>query len=310
MPTISSLPDTTPPVAPGPASFSRRGCCARGRPAPRGTAARRGQLAEGDLIFTTAATGWGEILTDPVVRRPDRGPHPSDGRQLPDRPVRPRIGPGPRPRAGRDPARHAARRPRPLGRGAPRGGRHPGHRGHRHASPDPRAATGRGPAGRHPLRRTRTFERAVPMPTLPGVGGGRSRGGGRAQRGVPARAGTARAAVGRCSSTTGSSAPSSRADRARPRGHRSATGRLRGRRGGPRPGPRRPLPGPGDPSRMAPQIATVADLLARATAGGPPLLGICLGHQLLGLAAGAPTRAWRWVITAATTGSSRRPPGG
>jgi carbamoyl-phosphate synthase small subunit len=49
-------------------------------------------------------------------------------------------------------------------------------------------------------------------------------------------------------------------------------------------------PGPGDPSRMASQIAVVADLLDRAVAGGPPLLGICLGHQLIGLAAGAPTR--------------------
>jgi carbamoyl-phosphate synthase small subunit len=49
-------------------------------------------------------------------------------------------------------------------------------------------------------------------------------------------------------------------------------------------------PGPGDPSRMAPQIAVVADLLERAVAGGPPLLGICLGHQLIGLAASAPTR--------------------
>jgi carbamoyl-phosphate synthase small subunit len=49
-------------------------------------------------------------------------------------------------------------------------------------------------------------------------------------------------------------------------------------------------PGPGDPSRMTPQIAVVAELLAGAVAGGPPVLGICLGHQLLGLAAGAPTR--------------------
>jgi carbamoyl-phosphate synthase small subunit len=49
-------------------------------------------------------------------------------------------------------------------------------------------------------------------------------------------------------------------------------------------------PGPGDPSRMAPQIATVRELAAAAVAGGAPVLGICLGHQLLALAAGAPTR--------------------
>ena len=49
-------------------------------------------------------------------------------------------------------------------------------------------------------------------------------------------------------------------------------------------------PGPGDPSRMAPQIETVRALAANAVAGGTPILGICLGHQLLGLAAGAETR--------------------
>jgi carbamoyl-phosphate synthase small subunit len=48
-------------------------------------------------------------------------------------------------------------------------------------------------------------------------------------------------------------------------------------------------PGPGDPSRMASQIATVGELAATAVAGGPPILGVCLGHQLLALAAGGRT---------------------
>jgi carbamoyl-phosphate synthase small subunit len=49
-------------------------------------------------------------------------------------------------------------------------------------------------------------------------------------------------------------------------------------------------PGPGDPARMDPQIAAVRDMAGAAVAGGPPILGICLGHQLLALAAGARTR--------------------
>jgi carbamoyl-phosphate synthase small subunit len=49
-------------------------------------------------------------------------------------------------------------------------------------------------------------------------------------------------------------------------------------------------PGPGDPARMTAQIATVAELASIAVSGGPPVLGICLGHQLLALAAGADTR--------------------
>jgi len=49
-------------------------------------------------------------------------------------------------------------------------------------------------------------------------------------------------------------------------------------------------PGPGDPARMAPQIASVREMAADALAGGPPILGVCLGHQLLALAAGARTR--------------------
>jgi carbamoyl-phosphate synthase small subunit len=49
-------------------------------------------------------------------------------------------------------------------------------------------------------------------------------------------------------------------------------------------------PGPGDPARMGPQIAMVRELAALALVGGPAILGVCLGHQLLALAAGAQTR--------------------
>jgi carbamoyl-phosphate synthase small subunit len=42
--------------------------------------------------------------------------------------------------------------------------------------------------------------------------------------------------------------------------------------------------GPGDPAALPAELETVRELLGRA-----PILGICLGHQLLGLAAGLPT---------------------
>ena len=49
-------------------------------------------------------------------------------------------------------------------------------------------------------------------------------------------------------------------------------------------------PGPGDPARLEPQVA-----LARAVIDdGRPLLGICLGHQIVGRAAGADTRRLRF----------------
>ena len=49
-------------------------------------------------------------------------------------------------------------------------------------------------------------------------------------------------------------------------------------------------PGPGDPARLRPQV----ELARAAIEDGRPLLGICLGHQIVGRAAGAETRRLRF----------------
>jgi carbamoyl-phosphate synthase small subunit len=49
-------------------------------------------------------------------------------------------------------------------------------------------------------------------------------------------------------------------------------------------------PGPGDPARLHGPVATARAVIAT----GRPLLGICLGHQIGGLAAGASTRRLRY----------------
>jgi carbamoyl-phosphate synthase small subunit len=49
-------------------------------------------------------------------------------------------------------------------------------------------------------------------------------------------------------------------------------------------------PGPGDPARLSGPVRTAK----AAIADGRPLLGICLGHQIIGRAAGAETRRLRF----------------
>jgi carbamoyl-phosphate synthase small subunit len=49
-------------------------------------------------------------------------------------------------------------------------------------------------------------------------------------------------------------------------------------------------PGPGDPARLAGQVALARTIID----DGRPLLGICLGHQIVGRAAGADTRRLRF----------------
>jgi carbamoyl-phosphate synthase small subunit len=49
-------------------------------------------------------------------------------------------------------------------------------------------------------------------------------------------------------------------------------------------------PGPGDPARLTGPVALAGEVIA----AGRPLLGICLGHQIVGLAAGAETRRLRF----------------
>ena len=49
-------------------------------------------------------------------------------------------------------------------------------------------------------------------------------------------------------------------------------------------------PGPGDPARLATQVALASAVID----DGRPLLGICLGHQIVGRAAGADTRRLRF----------------
>ena len=303
-------PTTTPAASERPASFFVSGPPRpRGRPsspAPR----RRGPRGEGELVFTTAATGWGEILTDPRTparswSSPTRWPATTASRaRSSSRPastlaalvvtrlVEPPAGPGiSLARAGRR-------------------GRHPDHRGHRHPRADPAAAQRRGAArrrscrpraGRRPRSRARRQHR---------LGRGRPRHRGRHPRAIHRRAGRRAPRPRRARRLRREALAARGAGRARYRAHRPAAGRDRRGRRGAAPDLVVLSPGPGDPSRMAPQIDAVRRWRGRPSPVARRSSASASATSCWPWRRGPRRVGWRSATTAATTPCSRRATGG
>jgi carbamoyl-phosphate synthase small subunit len=291
MRTLPKLPDTTPPAAAGPASFSRPGLLAlEGGTVLHGRRRGADRPAEGDLIFTTAATGWGEILTDPsfagqiiVLTHPMVGSYRVDRSELESdrvharalvvtRLVTPPDGPGVSVEeliveAGIPAIEGIDTRALTLElrRGAARRAVI--------RSDETDAAAAVAEASRAPAWEAVDHVAAVAPREPYRLAPDRARRGRAVLVDYGVKRSLLRALTGRGLEVVGLPADATADDVI---AHAPDLVVL--------------SPGPGDPSRMTPQIAVVADLLAGAVAGGPPLLGICLGHQLIGLASGAPTR--------------------
>lgn len=295
MQTLSSHTDPTPPAFARPASFASPGLLAtEGGIVHRGRIRAAARSAEGDLIFTTAATGWGEIVTDPsyagqivVLTHPMAGNYRIDPSELESAAIHVRalvvtrlVMPPPGPGVSLEELLNEAGVPvlegidtraltLELRNGAarravivPAGRDDDGI-----ASDAVRAAQG--------IRAWESVDHVAMVATR------------RPYRVAPASEPRGRAVLVdygvkrsllRALSARGLAIevlpPDASADDLRARAADLMV----------------LSPGPGDPSRMTPQIGVVAELAREALAGGPPILGICLGHQLLALATGASTR--------------------
>ena len=271
-----------------------------GAPGPRGRHGPSRPLrgapvaAEGDLIFTTAATGWGEILTDPsyagqivVLTHPMAGNYRIDPTELESDRVHARA-------LIVHAARHAAGGSGAVAGGAAGRGRHPGARGRRHPGADAGAAPRRRATRRHPpvpaRRMTSSEDEARAVQEASAARPGRRSTMSPRSRRVDARRARRRPATraGRCSSTTASSARCcARSPRAAWRSRCCRTTRRAADVAAHAPGPGRPLAGP----RRS---------VAHGTRRSPPCAA---------LAAAAPWRAARrsWASAWATS-SWRSPP--
>ena len=231
-------------------------------------------------------------LHGPLVRRPGRGDDLSAHRQLRPAARRRPVGAAVAAGTGRRQRHRGRRRVGGAARGAPPRRGDPGDRRDRHPGAGPPPPDERlGPGHRHGAGRDRPGRRRRGRPRAARAGRTRTSSTSSRRRRRARSATRPRAGRSSRSSTTGSRRTSSARSAGAGRGSASC------------PTPSAPSealaaeidglvlsPGPGDPSRLAGPVA-----LARAAiADGRPLLGICLGHQIVGRAAGAETRRLRF----------------